>query len=88
MWTPTESISFSRTTEITFDRISEASIAAYVATGDPLDKAGAYGIQGFAGLFVSNIAGCYFNVVGLPLFDVQRVACRLLKQRSMPWEGQ
>ena len=47
--------------------LSEREIAAYIATGEPMDKAGAYGIQGRASLFVRAIEGDYFNVVGLPL---------------------
>ena len=54
-------------TEVRFRDLSEEEIDAYVATGEPMDKAGAYGIQGKASLFVSGIAGDYFNVVGLPL---------------------
>jgi septum formation protein len=47
--------------------LSDQEIAEYVATGEPLDKAGAYAIQGRAGRWVPRIQGCYFNVVGLPL---------------------
>jgi septum formation protein len=54
-------------TDVTFDPIPEAVIDAYVATGEPLDKAGAYGIQGKALAFIPSINGDYFNVVGLPL---------------------
>jgi len=55
-------------TSVKFASLSEAAIAAYVASGEPLDKAGAYGIQGQGALFVEWIHGCYNNVVGLPLF--------------------
>jgi septum formation protein len=54
-------------TEVFFRSLSSEEIQAYVETGEPLDKAGAYGIQGRAGSFVERISGCYFNVVGLPL---------------------
>jgi septum formation protein len=54
-------------TTVTFVPLSEAAIAAYVATGEPADKAGAYGIQGRGGRFVAAIDGSYHNVVGLPL---------------------
>lgn len=54
-------------TEVAFKDIELADIEAYVDTGEPEDKAGAYGIQGLGGLFVKGIKGCYFNVVGLPM---------------------
>ena len=55
-------------TRVWFRELSPEIIASYVATGEPLDKAGAYGIQERGALFVERIDGCYFNVVGLPLF--------------------
>ena len=61
-------------TEVKFRDLKEADIAAYVATGESMDKAGAYGIQGYGALLVEKIEGCYFNVVGLPL---QKVAAGL-----------
>jgi len=54
-------------TEVTFSKISDDEILEYIKTGEPLDKAGAYGIQGIGGIFVKEIKGCYYNVVGLPL---------------------
>lgn len=54
-------------TEVTFSKISDDEIVEYIKTGEPLDKAGAYGIQGIGGIFVKEIKGCYYNVVGLPL---------------------
>ena len=52
---------------VRFRKLSDAEIAAYIATGEPMDKAGAYGIQGRGSLFVEGIEGDFFNVVGLPL---------------------
>jgi len=54
-------------TTVRFGRLGDDQIAAYVATGDPLDKAGAYGIQGLGGLFVTSISGDFYTVMGLPL---------------------
>ena len=69
-----ERVSVSRvvTTEVNFFPFSEEIAAAYVATGEPLDKAGAYGIQGCGGFLVEKIHGSYSNVVGLPLAEVIR----------------
>jgi septum formation protein len=55
------------TTEVTFSEIPEAELAAYCATAEPLDKAGAYGIQGYAARWIPRIDGDYFNVMGLPI---------------------
>jgi nucleoside triphosphate pyrophosphatase len=54
-------------TAVQFLSVSEEEIAAYVATGEPMDKAGAYAIQGYAARWIPRIQGCYFNVVGLPI---------------------
>lgn len=54
-------------TAVRFVALADEEIAAYVATGEPLDKAGAYAIQGRAARWIPRIEGCYFNVVGLPL---------------------
>ncbi len=65
------------TTAVWFRTLSEPEIDAYVATGEPLDKAGAYAIQGGAGMFVTRIEGSDTNVVGLPLSTVVRLAGEL-----------
>jgi septum formation protein len=54
-------------TEVDFLPLEPAAIARYVRTGEPMDKAGAYGIQGYGALMVRGVNGCYFNVMGLPL---------------------
>jgi len=67
------------TTQVTFAPLAEAEIEAYVTSGEPLDKAGAYAIQGRGGRFVARVEGCYFNVVGLPLARLYRIL------REMGW---
>ncbi|MEK3901385.1 Maf family protein [Paenibacillus sp. FSL R7-0179] len=56
-----------RVTSVTMRAMSEEEISAYIATGEPADKAGSYAIQGLGATLVEEIEGCYFNVVGLPL---------------------
>ena len=59
--------SFTEVTDIHFRELSDKEIKAYVATGEPMDKAGAYGIQGGAALFCTRMVGDYYNVMGLPV---------------------
>lgn len=61
------------TTRVSFTLLSDADIDEYVATGEPMDKAGAYGIQGIASRWVTHLDGCYFNVMGLPVPLVYRM---------------
>ncbi len=63
----------SESTRVFFNSLSEGDIATYIATGEPMDKAGAYGIQGFASRWIPRVEGCYFNVVGLPVALVYRM---------------
>ena len=59
------------TSRVHFRRLDQRIINAYIATGEPLDKAGAYGIQGLGGLLVDRLVGDYYNVVGLPLHKLE-----------------
>jgi septum formation protein len=54
-------------TQVTFNQLSDAEISRYILSGEPMDKAGAYAIQGYAARWIPRIEGCYFNVVGLPI---------------------
>ncbi len=65
---------------VRFDVLDEATIAAYVATGEPLDKAGAYGIQGRAAAFIAELRGSYSGVMGLPLYETAAMLRRLRRK--------
>ncbi len=64
-------------THVTFRELSSADIESYIASGEPMDKAGAYGIQGKGGRFVRRIDGSFYAVVGLPLVETEELLARL-----------
>ncbi|MFH6974060.1 Maf family protein [Neisseria sp. 23W00296] len=68
------------TATVAFAEIDDAQIDAYVASGEPLDKAGAYGIQGIGGVFVRSLNGSHSGVMGLPVYET----CALLRQAGCP----
>ncbi len=65
-------VTFSKATRVRFYPLSDAEIVEYIATGEPFDKAGAYGIQGQGSLLVEGIDGDFFNVMGLPIAELKR----------------
>lgn len=79
-------ISHVEATKVTFVQLSQAEIENYLASGEPFDKAGAYGIQGLAGRYIPRIEGCYFNVMGLPLSRLWSML-RTLGWEEAPKEG-
>ena len=74
----------SAVTEVWFASMTEDEIDEYAASGEPLDKAGAYAIQGLASKFIEKINGCYFNVVGLPIAMVYGHLRYLMKSAALP----
>jgi septum formation protein len=68
-------------TQVTFNQLNDAEIARYIASGEPLDKAGAYAIQGYAARWIPRIEGCYFNVMGLP---IARTVALLAEAEAVP----
>ena len=80
---PIATTSFVENTDVTFWKLSDAEIVAYVETGEPLDKAGAYGIQGAGRLLVQEISGDYANVVGLPVSRLVRELAALCHQDDL-----
>lgn len=62
-----------QSSDVRFKTLSEQEISAYVATGEPLDKAGAYGIQGLGGVFVEHLHGSFTGVMGLPVFETHQL---------------
>jgi septum formation protein len=79
-----ERVRDSAATEVWFGAMSEEEIAAYAASGEPLDKAGAYAIQGLASKYIDKIHGCYFNVVGLPVSLVNTHLRYFTKSTELP----
>jgi septum formation protein len=67
VWAPGSAEVAAELTQVTMRTLSPQEVSDYVAGGEPMDKAGAYAIQGYAGRWIPRISGCYFNVVGLPL---------------------
>jgi septum formation protein len=87
---PDRTACFHIETRVTFRSLSESEIATYVASGEPMDKAGAYAIQGGASKMVRRIEGSYSNVVGLPLCEVIEAlgeACDSIEVKSHRTEG-
>ena len=75
-------------TQVHFAKLSDAEIDAYIATGEPFDKAGAYGIQSIGGRYVTRVEGCYFNVMGMPLGRLWALLQELGWSASGPPTGQ
>jgi len=61
------------TTQVTFEELSDHDIWAYIDSGEPMDKAGAYGIQGLAAVFVKRVEGCYFTIIGMPMHKLHKM---------------
>lgn len=76
-----------QTAAVTMSSLSASALEAYIDTDEPWDKAGAYGVQGLAGAFVSRIEGSWHTVVGLPVHEVLRVALSNGLLVHMPWES-
>ncbi|MFD3157640.1 Maf-like protein [Haloimpatiens sp. FM7330] len=64
-------------TNVKFSDITDREIKKYIKTGEPMDKAGSYGIQGLGGIFIEKIDGCYYNVVGLPINKLNSMFMRM-----------
>jgi septum formation protein len=75
------------TSLVHFRNLGASEIEAYVATGEPLDKAGAYGIQERGSMLVERIEGCFFNVMGLPVARLWKVVLQWLNDRGTPLDG-
>ena len=77
---PAGTETFTEITDLHFRELSDAEIRRYVASGEPMDKAGAYGIQGGAALFCEGIQGDYYNVMGLPVCRLGRTLAKIAPQ--------
>ena len=79
----TRAVSTAEVTTVQFLPLTEQDIAAYIATGEPYDKAGAYAIQGKAARWIPRIEGCYYNVMGLPISRVATLLAALLDPANL-----
>lgn len=80
LWHNQQEYSIVQQSDVQFTHLSETDIHNYIATGEPMDKAGAYGIQGLGGLFVQHLSGSFTGVMGLPIFETTT----LLQQCGLP----
>lgn len=83
--TDSEDIRFYETTRVKFAVLGQSEIENYISSGEPMDKAGAYGLQGIGAVLVESIEGCYFNVIGLPVPTLYRKLAELDIHPS--WRG-
>ena len=88
VWGPGSAEVAAEMTQVTMRTVAPREIAGYVATGEPMDKAGAYAIQGYAGRWIPRIHGCYFNVVGLPLALVASLLEGAEQRLALPMAAQ
>ena len=77
-------VTFTEVTDLHFRNLSRKEIENYVATGEPMDKAGSYGIQGGAALFCQRMEGDYYNVVGLPVCRLTQI----MRELAPEWMGE
>jgi septum formation protein len=76
------SSSFTSSAKVTFSNLTDDDIEAYVASGEPMDKAGGYGIQGIGGQLVHDIMGDFFTVMGLPMHETSKYLAHALLKES------
>ncbi|XP_047515052.1 dTTP/UTP pyrophosphatase [Pieris napi] len=75
-----KTVKFTEKTDVYFGKLDDEQIRGYIATGEPMDKAGGYGIQGVGGTFVERVEGDYFTVVGLPLYRLCSILYDMFKE--------
>ena len=74
---------FCEQSKVWFTELNDDMIAAYIRSAEPMDKAGSYGIQGYGGVFVRKIEGCFFAVMGLPMHALARYISDLISRAAL-----